>query len=140
MTFFPTKKDKQQPLNKREASQSVVEVLNVSSKLRIKAVIWIWVAHQHGGPPNRTTTTNHFRSSPPCMELKRNGGSRRNSCINHTCAEPKEIRKILPHLLERRCRRWSRPAYTLRGDKNTDRRRQARLVGCCDVTKYQGST
>ena len=66
----PTRKYKQQPLNKRQASQFLLELQNVSSKLRIRAVIWIWVAHHHGRPPNRTITDHHFRNSPPCTSRR----------------------------------------------------------------------
>ena len=43
---------------------------SISLKLRIRAVVWKRGAHQPGGPPLRTTTVHHFRSSPPGMDAE----------------------------------------------------------------------
>ena len=50
-----------------EIVHCLVHSLSISSKLRVRAVVWKRGAHQPGGPPLRATTARHPRSSPPGM-------------------------------------------------------------------------
>ena len=59
------------------AVDPVSGILCISLKLQIRAVVWKRGAHQPGGPPLRTTTAPHLRSSPPGMHwgrLEQGGG------------------------------------------------------------------
>ena len=72
----------------------LVHSLSISSKLRVRAIVWKRGAHQPGGPSLRATTALHPRSSPPGMDIGGKG-------VWKTRASP-QLTYVLPTAVGRR--------------------------------------